>query len=198
MRRTYTAIIGIVCCFVSSTLATTIPIDATPWSINPSVSSSPKDTLVGFGQSGSLCPGNSFQRFEIPNSQLALLFEFEGQLQLSDVKGCLVSAGAWLSAQRKTAVIPEDEFTWPDGPVELEVKGVPGNKVTWQNVIDVVEGLKIIEYVTLLEHKAIHFEVQVGNDCGPIIATGNIRKRHNPSSTVSTNAAIPIETSITS
>ena len=194
MRGIQAVIVSICCQSFSSALAATVPRDISPRAFESSNSGSPVDAPASPAGGLRFCLGNDLQRFEIPDSPLSLLFEYEEQLHLSDVKDCLVSAGAWLNAQTKTDPIPGSGFSWPDGPVKLEIKKGTAGDVTWQNVVDIVRGVKKIEYESYLEYKAVNFDVQTGDSCGPIIASGNLRRYQAPSSTTSSSPAPTGET----
>ena len=101
---------------------------------------------LDFNKSSSTCPSNpAYSQFDIPNSPLALGLSIRHGLKAEAIELCLQSAAAWLNAQPKTATMTGPGFSWKDvAGAEFYIAHADGTLI-WQDVVDVVRGLKIWE-----------------------------------------------------
>ena len=93
--------------------------------------------------SPSTCPSNpTYGQFDIPNSPLSLDLELRDALKAEAIDFCLTAAAAWIEGQTKSATMKEPNLDWKDVAGAEFYIAPTSAPLTWQNVADVVRGLK--------------------------------------------------------
>ncbi|KAL9131264.1 MAG: hypothetical protein Q9217_000751 [Psora testacea] len=121
--------------------------------------SSTASTPLNLIDSSSSCPSNpAYSRFDIPNSPLVLELTVRNQLKPEAIRLCLESAEEWLNGQTKSAAMTGPHFDWKDAAGAEVYVASARTRLIWQNVADVVRGLKLYELGSSL-HRPVQMEV---------------------------------------
>ena len=89
-----------------------------------------------------LLPTAVYEEYKIPNTHLTLHLTLLGTLGRDAMEACLTSLTSWLSAMRQSANMPTRDFHWKDPAGAAFFIESLSKRLTWQNVSDVLQGLR--------------------------------------------------------
>ncbi|KAL9105055.1 MAG: hypothetical protein Q9163_000068 [Psora crenata] len=128
-------------------------------------------------------PNPAYSVFNIPNSPLSLELTVGNPLRPEAIRICLDSAAVWVNGQTQSASMSWPDFDWKDiAGAELYI--VPARTpLIWQNVADVVRGLKLYELGSHT-HRGVQMEASfdiIIDATGQLIGQGYlVRYEHAP------------------
>ena len=82
-----------------------------------------------------------YERFDIPNTSLALHLSLLEALHADAMHACIQSASVWVGHQRQSASMQQRDFDWKDSAGAVFYVESLSRRLTWEEVNEVLQGL---------------------------------------------------------